>query len=141
MPPRILPSALGAAFLLACGGDAPPPPEPEVAVVQALPNIPLPPNGQPLASERGETAAQLLVSTPMHADSVAEFYRTLLSQPPYRLVNEATANAVTSFFVEQDGPPLWVTVEGLPAGGTLVRLAGAAVRETVATPPASDTTS
>jgi hypothetical protein len=129
-------TALCAALVAACGGAGQDAPEEEqVPIVQVLPNIPLPPGGQPLTSERGGDAAQLLVSTPVLADSVIAFYRDLLSRPPYRLVNEATERSITSFYVEQDGPSLWVTVEGLEAGGTLVRLAGAAVRDTVVATP------
>ncbi len=121
--------------LAACGGtEVGEVGETQVPVVQVLPNIPLPPGGVPMASEAGGDAAQLLISTPLSADSVTSFYRNLLGKPPYRLVNEATEKSVTSFFVEQDGPSLWVTVEGLEAGGTLVRLAGAAVRDTVVAP-------
>jgi hypothetical protein len=122
-------------MLVACGGgDDVAPAEEQVPVVMVLPNIPLPPGGQPLTTERGGDAAQLLVSTPLGADSVVIFYRDLLSRPPYRLVNEATEATVTSFYVEQEGPSLWVTVEGLQAGGTMVRLAGAAIRDTSVAP-------
>lgn len=131
--PILLPLVL----LAACGTEDAPPAEDQVAIVRVLPNIPLPPGGQPLASERGGDAAQLLVSTPVAADSVVAFYRTLLSQPPYRLINEASEKGITSFYVEQEGPSLWVTVQGLEAGGTLVRLAGAAVRDTVVAEPDS----
>ncbi len=123
--------ALGAC---SSGNDQGEPAEPQMPMVQALPNIPLPPGGVPLNTEQGSDAAQLLVSTPMMADSVAEFYRDLLGRPPYRLINEATEKSVTSFYVEQDGPALWVTVQGLEAGGTIVRLAGAAIRDTVVAP-------
>ena len=119
-------------LVAACGaGDQQAPEEEQLPLIQALPNIPLPPDAQPLGSERGGDAAQLLVSTPVSADTVVAFYREVLSRPPYRLVNEATAQQITSFYVEQDGPALWVTVQGLEAGGTLVRLAGAAIRTTV----------
>lgn len=139
MTTRTATIALCALILAGCGGGDDAPAESQMPVVQALPNIPLPPEGQPLTSERGGDAAQLLVSTPLEADSVISFYRELLSRPPYRLINEATARSITSFYVEQDGPSLWITVEGLPAGGTLVRLAGAAVRDTVVSgaPPAN----
>jgi hypothetical protein len=102
---------------------------------QVLPNVALPAGGKVIGSAGGAEAASLLVSTPESADSVAEFYRDVLSRPPYRLINESVNGKVTSFYVEQDGPSLWVTVEGLEAGGTLVRLAGAAVRaDSTATP-------
>lgn len=136
MPTPTRLAALSALLLAACGGAEQQVPEEEpIPIVQVLPNIPLPPGGQPLTSERGGDAAQLVVSTPMMADSVIAFYRELLSQPPYRLMNEATERSITSFYVEQEGPSLWVTVEGLAAGGTLVRLAGAAVRDTVVAAP------
>lgn len=120
---------LGVALLaIACGGEPEAPEEQVLTPIQVLPNIAIPPGGSPLGSEGGSEAATLLVSTPLAADSVVGFYRNLLSEPPYRLINEATSAGRTSFYVEQDGPPLWVTVEGLTAGGTLVRLSGAAVR-------------
>jgi len=96
--------------------------------IQVLPNIAMPPGGQVIGSAGGTEAASLIVSTPLASDSVAEFYRDVLSRPPYRLVNESVNGQVTSFYVEQEGPPLWVTVEHLEAGGTLVRLSGAAVK-------------
>lgn len=120
---------LTAALLLACQSDTPDdnPTPPELAKV--LPNIPLPPRGEVESSEGSGNALQLLVSTPMPSDSVAEYYRGTLSRPPYRLINEATDRGTVTFYVEQDGPPLWVSVQGLEAGGTLVRLAGAAVAD------------
>ncbi|HRP07601.1 MAG TPA: hypothetical protein PLL69_03845 [Gemmatimonadales bacterium] len=123
--------------LAGCAKPADAPEPPPVPVFSVLPNIALPPNGQMVGTLGGEEAATLLVSSPMPADSVVDFYRDVLTRPPYRLINEAEAEGRTSFYVEQDGPSLWVTVEGLDAGGTLVRLSGAAVKPDPArTPPA-----
>ncbi len=129
---------LSAALVLAgCGGDAAEA-EPEVlSPIQVLPNIALPEGGQVVGTEGGVDAAVLVLSTPLPGDSIVEFYRTILSDAPYRLVNEDVTGSVTSFYVEQDGPPLWVTVEALEAGGTLVRLAGAAVKPDTAAAPAA----
>src|SRR5690606_7806045 len=128
--PTRIPALLLAATLVAagCSGDSgQPEPEP-LSPLQVLPNIPLPEDGQVVGTEGGVDAAVLVLSTPMPADSVAEFYRNMLSDAPYRLINEDVTGNVTSFYVEQDGPPLWVTVESLEAGGSLIRLAGAAAR-------------
>lgn len=110
------------------GGTDEAPPEEMISPFRVLPNITIPPGGEVVGSEGGQEAASLLVSTPMVADSVIEFYRGVLGRPPYRLVNEAVDGKRTTFYVEQEGPSLWVTVEGLDAGGTLVRLSGAAVK-------------
>jgi hypothetical protein len=45
------------------------------------------------------------------------------------LVNESVNDGVISFFVEQNGPSMWVVVQGLDAGGSLVTLAGARARQ------------
>ena len=134
MPVLTLVAALA---LAGCGGDAAPA-EPEMlSPIQVLPNIALPEGGEVVGTEGGVDAAVLVLSTPLPGDSIAEFYRRILSEAPYRLVNEDVTGSVTSFYVEQDGPPLWVTVEALEAGGTLVRLAGAAVKPDSAATPAA----
>jgi hypothetical protein len=111
--------------LVACGDkpETPPPPVTR-SPLEVLPNIPMPPGGKLLSSQGGEEAASLLISTPIAADSVAEYYRDVLSKPPYRLINESVNGAVTSFYVESTRP-MWLSVESLEAGGTLVRMSGA----------------
>jgi hypothetical protein len=59
---------------------------------------------------------------------VADYYRDVLARPPYRLINESTNDGLVSFYVEQDGPSMWVAVQGLTAGGALVTVAGARPR-------------
>lgn len=117
--------ALAAFAVAACGTEPETPAETTLTPVQVLPNIAMPPGGEALGSEGGSEAATLLISTPVSADSVVTFYRDVLSKPPYRLINESVNAGITSFYVEQDGPPMWLTVEGLEAGGTLVRMSGA----------------
>jgi hypothetical protein len=120
---------------VACAGAPEAPEVPEmISPLRVLPNIAIPPGGEVTSTEGGPDAASLLISTPLPADSVVMFYRDVLGQPPYRLINEAVTGRMTTFYVEQETASLWVTVEGLEAGGTFVRLGGAAVK------PASDTT-
>jgi hypothetical protein len=117
--------ALTALVLMACGSEPEAPAETVLSPVEVLPNIALPPGGEAIGNEGGTEAATLLISTPVSADSVVEFYRDVLSKPPYRLINESVNAGITSFYVEQDGPPMWLTVQGLEAGGTLVKMSGA----------------
>lgn len=141
MTTRLAFCALAALTLGACADEPETPVETRLSPAQVLPNIAMPPGGQALASEGSSEAATLLISTPMAADSVAEYYRGVLSKPPYRLINESVNAGITSFYVEQDGPPMWLTVEGLEAGGTLVRMSGAIKADsTTARPPADSTT-
>jgi hypothetical protein len=123
------------AVVVACNNAPEAPEAPEaISPFRVLPNIAIPPGGEVTSTEGGTEAASLLISTPLAADSVILFYRDVLSRPPYRLVNEAVSGRMTTFYVEQETASLWVTVEGLEAGGTFVRLGGAAVK------PAVDTT-
>lgn len=129
MPTKTTLFALLAVSLVACKGEeAAPPVEAQVSLPEVLPNLPLPPGGQMLAREGTGSALQIIMSTVSPADSVVAYYREVLALPPYRLINEATTNGMTAFFVEQDGPSMWVAVQGLEAGGTLVTIAGAKPR-------------
>ena len=111
-------------LLAACGKDAPPAP-PAVPIEQVLPNIPFPPEAEPMGSNRSEDAMQLSVASSVPADSVVAYYRTVLTQAPYRLINEGKAGDITSFYVEQDGPSMWVRVQPVDAKNSLVTIAGA----------------
>lgn len=129
MPTKTTLFALLAVSLVACKGEsAAPPPEAPATLPEVLPNLPLPPGGQMLSQEGTGSALQLMMSTPSPADTILAYYREVLSRPPYRLINEATTAGMTAFFVEQDGPSMWVAVQGLEAGGTLVTIAGARPR-------------
>ena len=125
----LLPVALVA--LAACGSDAADAPEAErpLSAIEAFANIPLPPNGMPAGSEGTGEALQLMVTSEFEADSVSAFYRGLLTEEPYHLINESRTGGTTTFYVESgDKRPMWVHVEPKADGGTMVRLVGAAVR-------------
>lgn len=127
--------AMAVLAVAACGDRGEDPEQPRtVSVAEAFPNIPLPEGGQIVSSIGEGDARQLIITTPIVADTVVAYYRGLLSEEPYQLVNESTNDGRTSFYVEQDGPPLWVTVEADSSGGTLVRLTGAAIRQAAAQP-------
>ncbi|MEO5798809.1 MAG: hypothetical protein ABIZ70_07505 [Gemmatimonadales bacterium] len=95
-----------------------------------LPNIPLPPGGMALTTENSKDAMQFVFATAVPVDSILTYYRDVLGKPPYRLINEATTAGVTSFYVEQDGPPMWVAVQKNGESGAMVTIAGAAVDST-----------
>jgi hypothetical protein len=90
-----------------------------------LPNMPLPPGGMALTSGSSTDAMQFLFSSPAAVDTVVAYYRDVLGKPPYRLINEATTAGVTSFYVEQDGPSMWVVVQKNGESGSMVTIAGA----------------
>jgi hypothetical protein len=90
-----------------------------------LPNIPLPPGGMALTTGSSKDAMQFLFTSPAVVDTVVAYYRDVLAKAPYRLINEATTGGVTSFYVEQDGPSMWVAVQKNGDSGSLVTISGA----------------
>lgn len=133
MPLRILSCLLSIAAVAACSSQSKDE-QPPIAAAKAFTNVPLPPDGQPLGSQGGSEALQLLVSTPHAADTVLTYYRGVLAKPPYQLINESTAGDTTTFYVTSgDEQPMWIRVERLTAGGTMVRIVGAPA-------PAADST-
>lgn len=127
---RTHPMLLATALLVTACGDktAQEPEEVQATMVEVFPNLPVPPEGQMISQEGAGAAMQMTFSSPQAGDSMANYYREILSRPPYELINESVNNDVVSFFVEQNGPSMWVVVQGLEAGGSLVTLAGARAR-------------
>ncbi|MES2304463.1 MAG: hypothetical protein V4558_03110 [Gemmatimonadota bacterium] len=116
-----------AASLGACQQKPPAVQEPERPPVgKVLPNLPVPPDATPLTTESSKEAMQFLFTTHVSVDSVLSYYRDLLGKEPYRLINESANGGVTSFYVEQDGPSMWVAVQKNGDAGTMVTIAGAA---------------
>lgn len=127
-------------LVAACGprkaAEPPPPPPPPLSSV--LPVLPLPPSGTPLSSESGADATRIVIVSTQPPDSVADYYRRVLGQPPFRLVNETNSGGVISFYANQDGPSIWVTVQANGEAGSQVVIAGARVDTTKKATP--DTT-
>lgn len=118
--PLLLAVLLG---LGACAED-----KPRTRLVDTFATIPIPPESEALGREDGENAVQLRFKSRAAADSVADYYRRILSKAPWRLVNESKmADSSVSFYAEQNGPPLWVTVRPGEGSGSLVDLIGANV--------------
>jgi hypothetical protein len=141
IPFRIRHAALGGVVLclaLSACGDKPPR---TANVSEALPNLPLPPHPTFLERTGGPDALQITVRTPASTDDVLAYYRRVLKQGRWRLVNDAKdSEGATVLFAQQDGPPLWVRIRSeAEGGGTLVELSGAVVpkADSAAPSPAS----
>lgn len=113
---------------------------PKQAGLEVLPNLPLPPNGTLQSRESSPEAMQVVAVTEVGVDSVLAYYRLILGKEPFRLINETTADSVTSFYVEQAGPSLWISVRRNGSAGSLVVIAGAAADTSAAAKgkPAAD---
>ncbi len=124
--PTVILMSLTLAPLAACQSSKPPVEEVKQAGLEVLPNIPMPPDGEILTSQSTAEAIQMVTVTARSVDSVLTYYRALLGKEPYRLVSETTTpDGMTSFFVEQDGPGLWVTVQKNGETGSMVTIIGA----------------
>lgn len=99
---------------------------PKQAGLEVLPNLPLPPEGTLQSTQTSPEAMSVVATTVVSLDSVLAYYRTILAKEPFRLINETTADSVTSFYVEQAGPSLWITVRRNGPTGSMVVIAGAA---------------
>jgi len=118
---HLLPLAVALVTASGCHKPAPKP----VDLSQVLPNIPLPPNAEPLIRETGTDAMQFLIVSRASPDSVVSYYRRVLSVDPFRLINERTSGKSTAFYAEQDGPSIWITVRPNGSEGSEVVIAGA----------------
>jgi hypothetical protein len=124
--PTALAVLLTLAPVAACQSAKPDVEPTKSAGLEVLPNIPLPPGGMPLTSQSSSDAMQVFAATEVAVDSVLAYYRSVLAEAPYRLVNETTSDSLSTFYVEQDGPSMWITVQKNGASGTMVVIAGAA---------------
>ena len=110
------------------------PTPPEVA--KAFPNLPLPPDPELVSRAGGADALQLTVFSPAAFDQVSGFYRTVLSNQPWRLVSDrSNPDGSVVLYAEQKGPPLWVRIWKLGDRGTMVELNGAVEESNKATEP------
>lgn len=116
---------LAVAPLAACQSSKAPEEPTKTAGLEVLPNIPLPPGGTPITSQSGSEAMQVVSVTEVSVDSVVAYYREVLGRAPFRLINEAAADGATTFYAEQDGPSLWITVKKNGQSGAMVVIAGA----------------
>ena len=92
---------------------------------EALPSLPLPPNAKLISSGGSADAAQLVLQTPAPVDGVAEYYRSAMSAPGWRLLGD-TKDSAGAYTLYGEGPtrPMWVRVRSL-GSGTEVTITGA----------------
>ena len=114
--------------LLACRSEPrdsqPPPP----AFAKAFSNLPLPREPELVSRGGGADALQLTVHSPAGVDEVTEYYRTVLSNTPWRLVSDRqNPDGSTVLYAEHNGPPLWVRIWKLGDRGPMVELTGAVI--------------
>lgn len=102
-----------------------------VSLVEVLPNIPLPPDPDPLVRQDGADAVQFVILSRDTPDSVESYYRGVLAADPFRLINERHSGNTTEFYAEQNGPSIWITVSPNGSSGSQVLIAGA--RDSAAT--------
>jgi hypothetical protein len=114
--------------LVACKDKAPQTPK----LSQVLPNLPLPPNASVVSKSGSSDALQITLISPVKAQEVEMYYRTVLSKSGWRLVNDMRdRDGAVVLLAEQNGPPLWVRIKSTDdSAATMVELAGAVVTDT-----------
>ena len=123
--------------LAGCRDRAPEPPR----MSEVLPNMPLPPLASFVSRSGGEDAVQVTFRSTLPPDSMANWYRGVLTRGEWSLVSDTrTREGVLTLYAERNGPPLWVTIsrDSLSAG-SMVSIGGAMVGRDSAK-PAVDTT-
>ena len=112
--------------LAACGTDAA---KKTASVGEALPGLPLPPEARVMSRSGTPQALQITFQSLWAADSIAWYYRQILSTGEWTLqsdVMDATGAAV--LYATRDGPPIWVRVwPTVGAPGSTLTITGAAV--------------
>jgi hypothetical protein len=125
--------------LLACRSEprASQPPPPDFA--KAFSNLPLPRDPELVSRAGSADALQLTVYSPGGLDEVTQFYRTVLSNTPWRLVSDSkNPDGSTVLYAEHNGPPLWVRIWKLGDRGTMIELTGAVLaKDTTKAKPAA----
>jgi len=122
--------SIAGVVLLACRSEAresqPPPP----GLPKVFSNLPLPRDPELVSRAGSADALQLTVHSTAGVDEVTEYYRTVLSNTPWRLVSDRrNPDGSTVLYAEHDGPPLWVRIWKLGDRGTMVELTGAVIQK------------
>jgi hypothetical protein len=100
------------------------------AFAKAFSNLPLPREPELVSRAGSADALQLTVHSPAGVDEVTEYYRTVLSNTPWRLVSDRkNPDGSTVLYAEHNGPPLWVRIWKLGDRGTMVELTGAVIKK------------
>jgi hypothetical protein len=108
---------------LGCGDS-----QPKAKIGETMPAIILPPQSTMLSKDVGEEALKMRFRSELEPGAVADYYRSVLSAAPWRLVSDArdATGAIALYAERPDGPPLWVMIsKASGATGSFVDLAGA----------------
>jgi hypothetical protein len=124
--------AISALLFNGCRDKAPEPPH----LSEAMPDLPLPPLATVVSRAGSEDALQITFKSSLPPDSMAAYYRVVLSRGAWSLVGDTrTADGSIALYAERDGPPLWVTIRrDTASSGSVLSLGGAVTR------PRSDST-
>ena len=131
--------AVSAAVLFGCRDKAPDPPR----LSEVMPGLPLPPLASGVSRAGSEDALQITFKSTLPPDSIAAYYRRVLSSGVWSLVGDTrTADGSIALYAEREGPPLWVTIrKDTASAGTILSIGGAVVRSRQdSAPPPTDTT-
>ena len=138
IPRRITVLALTALAILGCRDE--PPKQPRMS--EAMPDLPLPPLATFISRSGGEDAIQLTFRSTLPPDSMAVFYRQVLTSGEWSLVNDSRSReGEITLYAERGGkPPLWVTIrKDSTSSGSLLSLGGAVTRQPDPASPADTT--
>ena len=139
MPSFLLVLSLAGVLLSACRSESRSSQSTPPDFAKAFSNLPLPRDPKLVSRAGSADALQLTVHSPAGVDEVTEYYRTVLSNTPWRLVSDArNTDGSTVLYAEHNGPPLWVRIWKLGDRGTMVELTGAVVvKDTTKAKPAA----
>jgi hypothetical protein len=132
--------ALACVGLAGCGEKPPTPPK----LSQVFPRLPLPPQPSLVSRSGGADALQITFRSPRPKKEIESYYRRVLSEDGWRLINHATGpDGAAVLLAERDGSPLWVRIHAArdDSTATLIELAGALVKRQDSTAAASKPTS
>jgi hypothetical protein len=132
--------AVSATLFSGCRDKAPEPPR----LSEVMPNLPLPPLATVVSRAGSEDALQITFRSTLPPDSMAAYYRGVLTSGVWSLVGDTkTADGSIALYAERDGPPLWVTIrKDSTSAGSILSIGGAVVRpDSVPTRPDSTTPS
>lgn len=127
------------AALAGCGEKPPTPPK----LSEVFPKLPLPPQPSLISRSGGADALQITVRSPRSRKEIESYYRRVLTEDGWRLMNQATgAEGEAVLLAEHGGSPLWVRIHAArdDSTATMVELAGAVVqRQDTAAAPSKPT--
>jgi len=119
--------ALACVALAGCGEKPPAPPR----LSEVFPRLPLPPQPSLIGRSGGADALQLTIRSPRSRKEVESYYRRVLTEDGWRLMNQAIGpEGEAVLLAEHGGTPLWVRIHAArdDSMATMVELAGALVK-------------